>query len=233
MRLLTVDWDYFFPNPMESGESDPYYLYDWGHREAPFFVGPLLWNIRAGAFAERGLPLPGTSGEELNFWSHFEFAPKAKLFVSDSHACAGTPEVASGATEIWNLDAHHDFGYGPVQPGGQFDCGDWLRMVEMLTAARVRVRYPRWKPKALAVDRAPAGLDAKLFDPAEKMPVFDRLHICRSGAWSPTWLDEQFVQFVYASGLTPRRVEPDLANPMAVRDQPPVAAELSTAGGVT
>lgn len=222
MRLLTVDWDYFFTNPLENDErGNPLiWFYDWGHRESPMFVDGFMWDIRREAFQKQGIPLPGTSGEDVGFWDHIRLMPDADLWVTDSHALAGSLEVLDGIHAIWSFDAHHDYGYGGPDPGPNdfFDCGNWLKASHNIGVKRVHVRYPRWKTKAVEMDHPPEGLDAKIFDPSERLPRFDRVHICRSGAWTPPWLDRQFLQFVKASGLVVNTVaSQDVADPLIMR----------------
>ncbi|HEY8343787.1 MAG TPA: hypothetical protein VIL66_01170 [Bacillota bacterium] len=36
---------------------------------------------------------------------------------------------------------------------------------------------------------------------ADKSILVGAIHICRSGAWTPPWLDQKFYQFVDALGL--------------------------------
>lgn len=116
-HLLTVDWDYFFPVPGPSAPVGEAMLYDWGFREAPFFIGP-IWGSRTYGFLMNDLPLPTVNDEWRTFWDRFDIHDEAVLYVSDSHLIAGKSEVAyGGATfdwpvaSVWSYDAHHDSGY--------------------------------------------------------------------------------------------------------------------------
>jgi hypothetical protein len=68
MNFLSVDWDSFMANPSQTttSEGNPW-LWDWGHREAPFFAGE-IWNHRAASFLSHDVMLPITTGDELTFW---------------------------------------------------------------------------------------------------------------------------------------------------------------------
>src|SRR5207248_797805 len=58
-RLLVVDFDFFFPNPLDAGAADTrsLRLYDWGHAETVIHR-EVIWPVRAAAFAAEGLRLP-------------------------------------------------------------------------------------------------------------------------------------------------------------------------------
>lgn len=205
-RLLVVDWDFFFPNPMEGGAlSQRASLYDWGHIENPFFI-EAVWPLRASNFFLAGLDLPGTSGEEETFWSRFRIASDAALHVAESNA--DVVRFLDGMGEIWLFDAHADCGYHGedsltrILDGGQVDCGDW-GLYAVMRGITMVVRYPRWKVHAFevepetAVERFFEGAIDRDIDDGDDIPVmFDRVFVCRSGAWVPPWLDDRFERFV-------------------------------------
>jgi hypothetical protein len=226
MRLLVVDWDYFWPDLGGSGHSD-WPLYDWGHSETPFGIHG-AWDFRAQSFFRAGRELPMTTGEEKTFWSRFKFSPSAKLYVAESNARAVTPEVAEGVRELWLYDAHHDSGYkirttprnknlkyknysvqqlNALVTAGRWHCDDWM-IFYYSVGTELHVRYPEWKEWALNVEPY-AGipqnfLDRDFDDPEEETPVFDRVFLCRSGAWTPPWVDPAFRQFISDCPVEPR-----------------------------
>jgi hypothetical protein len=114
VNLLSIDADFFFPEPHSGPEL---LLYDWGHRESPLFIND-LWEIRASGFLRHDLPLPGLSDEVEGFWDQFQFKKNAKFYVSESHAFAATRDLSrrfhgkdKGPHSVWSFDAHHDLGY--------------------------------------------------------------------------------------------------------------------------
>lgn len=199
MNLLVIDWDFFFPNPWIAKKDMTFehlLEWDWSHQESRFFI-EAIWPIRAIPFLRRG-SLPGTSGEEQGFWDHFRFSDDARLYVSDSNCYSGiAPIWSSDVKRVVLCDAHHDSGYNGsakrLTVRGEVTCDNWM--------ARYRrkkrfVVYPDWHDTnrdgtpEIEVPR----LEWSDFDAASV--EFDRVHVCRSGAWVPPWLDEQFLDFV-------------------------------------
>jgi hypothetical protein len=127
---------------------------------------------------------------------------------------------------IINFDAHHDLGYcewarlHEMIEEGTCTCDMWLcALLEWLPGVEARIVYPSWLREEVSIDRQWENLEGKIpkkmfFDrvemgffededgsigevvvPGEDIEVLS-LFICRSGAWTPPWLDEQFVEFV-------------------------------------
>src|ERR1017187_10349837 len=71
-NLLSVDWDFFFPELSYDPELRS--LYDWGHQDGGIFFLHDVWYDRAAGFILNNMPLPTTSGDEATFWSRFRFA---------------------------------------------------------------------------------------------------------------------------------------------------------------
>jgi len=201
MKLLSVDFDYFFPTPAPG--QDDWQLYDWGMAESDLYKY-MLWDHRAAAFFQAGLPLPTLSGEQVGFWKQFRFTPDAKLWVADSHAMIVDEPVLDQVDEIWSFDAHHDFGYnegavGRVLNQNLVTCDTWA-LSAALTSGPVHVRFPRWQDASqqdypLTPFLGATHSDLAVYDPAEKLPRFGRVFLCRSAAWVPPWLDHQFISF--------------------------------------
>ncbi len=208
MRLLSIDWDFFFPIPAD----DPHCLYDWGHREDMAFMREAIWIIRAGAFLRDG-GLPGLTGEQDSFWQRFRRPFRgAALYYSDSHAHIFKPEVRAGVTEVWNFDAHHD-SYKPpahVIKQGSVSCEDWATAFTMI-GVPVKTFYPTWNAYSLAGENPKAPMmPAVQLDPGVKFNrQFDKVFICRSGAWTPTWLEDAFWRFLETCPVGSARVNLD------------------------
>ncbi len=186
MRLLVVDFDYFFPVPQDPG--DPLApLFAWAHFETPYYLLE-AWEERALAFLLRGLPLPKARGWQ-GFWGRFAFAPGAVLYYAESNALAFHPEVRRGVEEVVLFDAHHDAGYRPL--GEAPACDDWMVFYHR-QGARLRVYYPPWRDPRLEPE--PQVAVERLQDPGGAVPgVFHRVFLCRSGAFVPPWADADFL----------------------------------------
>lgn len=147
----------------------------------------------------RGFPgdnnkLPGLSGEEKTFWSRFQLAPDAVIFYAESHKDIIHPVVLEGVGRVLNFDAHHDAGYHRPK-NEKVSCENWIQHLPRGTAAEVI--YPYWKFYAKRVERTPLKRVPRIIDdrkPCET--VIDRIFLCRSGAWVPGWLDDEFDTFL-------------------------------------
>jgi hypothetical protein len=193
LRLLSVDWDFFFPTYEHLPEQ--YWLWDWRYRETEFNIGP-IWPIRAATFLHHKQPLPMTSGDEKQFWSRFEFSPSTRLYLAESHVYAAAPQVRKDITEVWNFDAHHDCGYGvsiEEEYMREWDCSNW--MMRYLGAKR-HVVYPSWKGSQRDGPRIVKQIHIQVDDGKQSYGTFDRVFVCRSGAWAPPWIDRQFRTFL-------------------------------------
>jgi hypothetical protein len=135
----------------------------------------------------------------------------------------GPPDI------IINFDAHHDMGYGDrvrinrMVTSGQVTCDMWLRaLMSMYANMRTNVVFPDWRFAEFSVESEwealkkvlPAGVAKRtmidsftdksgavsgVVKPARQIDV-EALFICRSSAWTPPWLDQQFIDFVEEIG---------------------------------
>jgi hypothetical protein len=176
-NLLVVDWDYFFPNPLEGGfnltEKD-LYLYDWGHREAEFYID-MVWGSRATGFLMHDLPLPTVTDAWRTFPDRFNVTDDAIVYYADSNVHSGLIESTDGEPfeNVWLYDAHHDSGYSVdsfekwmkqhVSKGSiNFSCEDWM-LVHYMAGSDLHWRIPTWhesfKKRVLEPDCTDAECD--------------------------------------------------------------------------
>lgn len=204
MKLLSIDWDFFFPVP----RSDPQGLFDWGHQENPFFR-TTIWPVRASSFLAADLPLPPLSGEQTACWDRFRIAEGAPLYVADSHALIAADAIVAGVDEVWSFDAHHDLGYERddlprLFATGTIRCDTW-GLAYGLYGIGVHVRFPtwaRWRDDVASLlplsrqvlDAGSGSIAVETND--ERLPIFDKVFLCRSGCWVPPWHDEAFTDLV-------------------------------------
>jgi hypothetical protein len=199
VNLLSIDWDYFVPSidrefalGAAEGFSDD--------------MVDALWDARAAQLLTRHCGLPGTSGDEDVFWDRFQLEPEAALFYADSHAQAAHPALRRRYAQVWNFDAHHDAGYeGELEDVfrlGWVGCANWMCYYH-LKGATLHVRYPGWRRDALIRELGPlCHVDRTIDDGADVPVVFDAVFVARSGALTPPWLDEKFLQFVQSAPVS-------------------------------
>lgn len=193
INLLVVDFDSFFPT-FGAGLSPA--LYDWSHKEAPFFMID-IWEQRAANFFLAGDPLPELDGSQRDFWRRFNFARDARLYVADSNSRAVLREVAQDVRRVTLIDAHHDSGYGngrELQQQFRATCDNWMLFYQ---GAQRLVVYPQWMQgrwRDPEPEHRVRRIDANAFD--AKAYQYHRVFLCRSSAWVPPWFDAAFDQFV-------------------------------------
>lgn len=209
-NLLVVDWDFFFPNPMQAGERsnmDSWILYDWSHAESPFMVDK-IWYLRAMGFLRKQMPLPLAVGYE-SFWDRFTLADGAPLAVADSNLYAGMLTPGDGGehwSSVWLFDAHHDSGYRGTldewRASDRMSCEDWM-LNHAEHGSELHVRYPQWRANAMTLEPQPlVPVDRQVDDGAPVPLEFHTVFVCRSGAWVPPWCDRQLRDFLTACPLS-------------------------------
>lgn len=209
--LLSVDWDYFFPNPFD-GAGSKYVpeshtlLYDWNHRESPLYI-EALWPNRAAAFLSRNLPLPSLHPSHLSFWNRFTFTRSCRLYYAESHAMASHRRVRHGITRVLSFDAHHDCGYGSDSTiramNGIATCENWTYWYHSRIARagnQIEVHYPPWRTKPERGGEFPFARIRDSKRTFHDTPI-SRVFVCRSGAWVPPWHDESFEEFIRKPNL--------------------------------
>ncbi|MGW6202072.1 hypothetical protein ACWF9B_00225 [Streptomyces sp. NPDC055089] len=215
-RLLVVDFDFFFHNPVE-GIPAPHRgdeaLYDWAHAENQL-LREIIWPIRAEAFLRAGIEPPRCERYE-NFWERFTFtSDNPPLFYADSNLYAGRLSPRHYALfdleitawqDVHLFDAHHDSGY-PHEDGptsfeewrelGDFSCEDWM-LVHHDKGSQLTLTYPVWRPNG---DSHPPmiPLHTTVDDGNKVVTPFDAVFLCRSGSWVPSWCDDQFTELLAA-----------------------------------
>ena len=209
-NLLVIDFDFFFRNPMEAGDTSDqaFWLYDWGHAENRFYIeGNIVWPSRAYGFIKEGLNLPVVDVPD-GFWDRFTVTDDTPLFVADSNAYAGLLYDQNGDPfhDVYLYDAHHDLYKFKTrkqvqdwhETGQDITCENWMYK-HLMRGSQLHWRYPQWLASGQdSADNVPpwVGLDARM-DDGKPLPVeIDTIFLCRSGAWVPPWCDEQFEEFM-------------------------------------
>ena len=110
---------------------------------------------------------------------------------------------------VYLFDAHSDLGYGGLMSlNFEVNCSNWLG--KLLKDKYIKEAYIFYSPytveKPEYFKQINSMYDVKywdfdVLDNLDKCIVVSAIHICRSGAWTPPWLDNKFIQFVDALGL--------------------------------
>jgi hypothetical protein len=181
MDYLTIDWDFFVPEKAR---------WDMGHGESVLFL-TILWTHRAEL-----IDRIKTSGEEKGFWKQLDVKLPQRVCVSDSHAYAYA--VPNDADRVVLFDAHHDCW---DRRGKGVGCENWLRIwLEESEAREVLWVYPKHLIENWGKQEVPEDLRSRVetmeWHGSIDLEEVETVHICRSGCWTPPWLDVDFIAFV-------------------------------------
>ena len=210
------------PGTDKEKEVGSYLLCDWSHHEKHSeIVGSILWQTRFASFHRNGIDIE----KEINirpelgctavdeFLNEISQVPKYQLAYADSHGMIypilqtlNSNEII-GKYDIISFDAHADLGYGNDSTK-YIDCANWLYIA--LYSGKVNqatIVYPDWKGLKEAKER-----NRKYLKPYKKqirMTTWSQYKkhkkniskivmpfICRSSAWTPPWMDQEFDRLV-------------------------------------
>jgi hypothetical protein len=194
VNILSVDWDYFFP------DIDGY---DWGHHEESALLYETIWSLRAGnrdmSGKNRAVDHIRPDKSKLDgFWNRIQTVKMPPMFmaVCESHkSLYEWIEANRGCiknVEITNFDAHHDFGYGHKT---ELNCGNWAyHAMKKKLIKKYHLVYPEWrKEHPEAMTNKPTSVHYGSISPVE---YYAGIFICRSSCWTPTWADDEWVKFI-------------------------------------
>lgn len=207
--LLSIDWDYF--------------IYTRNRNFGSYIENRRtiidLWYKRYIVSRKRGEDITkafSLSKDVDRFWEKikkaFIFEKNIKVYVSDSHTLSYDIAADHGCNVVYLFDAHSDLGYGGLQSlDFEINCANWLG--KLLKDGKIEKAYIIYSPFTL---ENPSYFDYmnRLYDISyPKLEELDRginipvIHICRSGAWSPPWYDEEFFKFINGLGLPYRMAD--------------------------
>lgn len=201
--LLSIDWDYFI-------YTKEYNLGSYTENNRSLVD---LWYkryIQEKAWGKDIRDLFHLSSETDTFWEriskHFKFADDIKAFVSDSHALSYNIAADNNCKMVCLFDAHADLGYGGLSSlSFEVNCSNWLGKLLMEKHVRcayiVYSPYTTEKPDFFRPMNSIFNVRYCDFADLDKNITVSAIHICRSGAWTPPWLDDKFSRFVDALGI--------------------------------
>lgn len=202
--LLSIDWDYFIPTKREWFGS---YLENRRN-----LIG--IWYQRYLKAIINGEDLLQTihTGPELQeFWKIindlFKITDATKVYVSDSHKYSYFLAKINSCSNVYLFDAHSDLGYGGL-PSLEFELNhaNWLgKLLKEGHISRATIIYSPYTYEkkeqfqeinnAFDIDYSTLNDYRRLKElPVEVMVA--AIHICRSGVWTPPWLDDDFSRFI-------------------------------------
>jgi hypothetical protein len=202
--LLTVDWDYFIPFKKE-------WFFSYIENERNSLQ---LWYKRYIMAKLQGEDLEKSvraSSERLEFWKSIKnilpFYRGVKVFVSESHKFAYYLAKNFNCDRVISFDSHSDLGYsGLASLEFEVNCANWLGKLfkdDIIKEAMVVYSpYSLEKPSDFEEFINLYRIDFVFsVDKLPKDSLISVIHIARSGAWTPPWLDKDFVRFVNSLGL--------------------------------
>lgn len=197
--LLSIDWDYFICI------KNKHYFGSYIENKRTIVD---LWYKRYIQEKEQGKDIQDyfyLFPEVECFWSKmkkiFQFDKNIKVYVSDSHAFSYKIAKENHCNKVYLFDAHADLGYGGISSlDFEVNCANWLgKLLKDKIIKEANIIYsPFTKEKISDFDAMNQKFPINYFtieDMDQKIPL-SFIHICRSGAWTPPWLDNKFRKFI-------------------------------------
>ncbi|NEU05901.1 arginase [Clostridium senegalense] len=196
--LLSVDWDYFVYTQKEN----------WGSYIENNRNVINLWYKRYIQCRNRGKSIEKSFELSKNaniFWNkikrNFKFDKNLKVYISDSHVLSYDIAKKYDCNEVYLFDAHSDLGYGGLSSlNFEVNCANWLgKLLKNNIINKANIIYSPYtteKPEYFKEIKNKYNVNFIDIDDLEKDIYVPSLHICRSGAWTPPWFDEDFKKFI-------------------------------------
>jgi len=202
--LLSIDWDYFIYTKKDNWgsyiENNKSLVDLWYKRyiqekisgkdiKELYKLSP-VWNIFWKKIKER-----------------FIFSKRTKALVTDSHVWSYNFAKEYNCNMVCLFDSHSDLGYGGLSSlNFEVNCSNWLG--KLLKDKQIKEAYIFYSPYTMEkpdhfkqINRI-YNVKYCSFNDLNKKLFVSAIHICRSGAWTPPWLDEKFTQFINAMGIS-------------------------------
>ena len=201
--LLSIDWDYFV-----------YTRDNWGCFLENKSNQIDLWYkryIQAKARVQTIQKDYYLSSELCTFWNKvrkcFRFSKDVRVYVSDSHSLSYKIAKDNKCKTVYLFDSHADLGYGGLSSLNiGVNCSNWLGKLlkdkQIKEAYIIYSPYTKEKPEYFTpINSIYKVRYCNFKDLKGKCIIVSVIHICRSGAWTPPWLDSNFILFVKSLGM--------------------------------
>ena len=212
--LLTVDWGFFVPEERLMWNEFVETKYSFNDKWFDTFATAYAYNLDLEERIK-------TTGEEIGFWdrlrSKFIIPNHVLIKVTESHVDAFDFARKYEVDRIFCFDSHVDLGsqspkeiidYSNAESNLNVYCVDWLggygvyckyyrgQKIEINVIERSHSRGFGFNDEIKEdLNVNIVETEDELISGEEKITV-DLIHICRSGAWCPPWLDKNFSEFV-------------------------------------
>lgn len=203
--FVSIDWDYCVPIDI---------INDWGHNESYMFIY-LIWNMRKYMYQEDGkIKMTNLSEIEIPPFDIPLFKSK-RMSVAESHSSAYDCFKSKISKNDHILLIHYDLHHDIWTPHSEHILAEnWLFQLIKQTECKWSVNhiYPKWKNEfgyskdpfneekyvSLLKKECNNLISWKIVESFETSKIIDQLFLCRSGAWIPPSVDEQFRQYAYS-----------------------------------
>lgn len=171
INLLSVDWDYFFPNFNE---------FDWLEISDPYLIYDLIWPIR---YATKAIGRNIIARDYYNpvwFYEHFwkyliKTSPKS-IFIFDH------PEDINVVLETFLEEIN-------IVSFDQHDNG-LEKIIDIDKIVEYNLIFPRWDCKDFQVK------GKLLLEFKREYPVFDAIFVYRNPKYTSSWNDGKWINFI-------------------------------------
>lgn len=198
-NILSIDWDYFIPLRQEwCGsflENKKNIVLIWYKR--------YLECKKQGEDIESNIVADTDLIEAFieNLKTQFTITQDAKLYVSDSHRFSYYIAQKYKCNRVYSFDAHTDLGYGGLTSlEFEVNCANWLG--KLLSDSIIQTAYISLSPfsheNSKQFEEINNKFDIRYFNKniENEKPTISLIHIARSGAWTPPWLDSVFFKLI-------------------------------------
>ncbi|QZY56383.1 arginase [Crassaminicella profunda] len=197
-NLLSIDWDYFIPIKKEWCGS---------YIENKRNISKIWYNrYISNNMIENNLEESIHVGSECNdFWDkikkYFNISKSVKVFISDSHKLSYKIAKENACNKVFSFDAHSDLGYGGLKSlDFELNCANWLgKLLKDCVIKKANIIYSPYsyeKKEDFNEMNTKFNIDYCNLKKLKEKEDVTVIHICRSGAWTPPWLDCKFRKFV-------------------------------------
>lgn len=196
--LLSIDWDYF----IFCKEEEQYSFLENSKNIID------IWYKKYIAYKEKGENINNyysLSKEVDNFFekikSKFIISNNTNVYVSDSHKLSYYISKNYKCDTVYLFDAHSDLGYGDDSTlDFEVNCANWLG--KLLKDKYIKKAYIIYSPYTLESPNLFKNINKLYnikyvsFENIKSEINVSAIHISRSGAWTPPWLDKNFFEFI-------------------------------------